>query len=60
MYVNRINIYGLPLSRETHLLKIRRNTQRLNTNPQVRGNGDTILAYHGYDGATVELHNRLL
>ncbi|KAJ7786596.1 hypothetical protein B0H16DRAFT_1657840 [Mycena metata] len=42
-----------------HLLEVRRDTEGLITQTQVRGNGDTVFADHGYDGATVVVHNRL-
>jgi hypothetical protein len=43
----------------THLLEIRRYAQSLIPQPQVRCNGDTVFAHHGYDGATVIFHDRL-
>ena len=45
--------------RGSYPLEVRWYAESLVPQAQVRGNGDTILAHHGYDGATVILHDRL-
>lgn len=43
----------------THLLEVRGDPQCLVPEAEVGGYGDTVFADHGYDGATVVIHNRL-
>ena len=43
----------------TNLLKVTPNRQGLIAQPQIRRDGNTVLSRHGYNGATVVLHDRL-
>jgi len=43
----------------SYSLEVRGYAESLVPQAQVRGNGDAILAHHGYDRATVILHDRL-
>lgn len=43
----------------TNSLKVGRDRQTLVSESQIGGDGDTVLADHGYDGATVQFHYRL-
>lgn len=45
---------------EDYLLEIRRYTQSLIPKTQVRCDSNAFLSDHGYNGATVVFHNRLI
>jgi hypothetical protein len=43
----------------TYLFEVHSGSDGLVSQSKITGNGDTILAYHSYDGPPVQLHNRL-